>query len=253
MLRRVLPVAAAAALVLVPSSAWAVPESGIVSHFAFAGYFAEVHAQLPDGHTFYATLSQGHGQDHSESDGFLYVIVGQPCDPSTGQQCQPEASGSVYLTGDQVEFDRGLTGASVENVPLTLTTPGRWVWNSGLSGGPSDGGDPPLSPPPFSPPESSGPVYVPGTTEDVTVSLDFTGTGAVSRSAQHILADYCGADSVGCQSTGILARRTADATITLVRATQEIQTAKSSDGLLTYNQSVDNDTPSGTHPPSGTH
>jgi hypothetical protein len=249
LLRRVLPVAAAAAVVLVPSSAWAAPASGPVSHFAYAGYFAQVDAQLPDGRTVHATLSRYYGANHSVSDGFLDLTVGPPCDvASTGQQCLPGASGFAQLTGDQVEFDRGLTGASVEDGPLTLTTPGHYVWNSGVPGAPSDGGDPPpLGPPPFPPAESSGPVYVPETTEDVTVSLDFTGTGTISRSAQHILADYCGADSMGCQATGIGARRTADVTVTLAWASGETSALDSDAGLLTYDQAVDNATPAGAH------
>lgn len=226
MLRRVLPVAGAAALILVPSSAWAAPASGPVSHFAYAGYFAQVDTRLPDGRTVYATLSQYYGANHSESDGFLYLSVGPPCDvASTGQQCLPGASAFAELTGDQVEFDRGLTGASVEDVPLTLTTPAHYVWNSG----------------------STEAVFVPATTEDVTVSLAFTGTGTIDRSAQHILADYCGADSTGCQSTGIGARRTADVTVTLAWASGEPNALDSDAGLLTYDQSVDNVMPEDAH------
>jgi hypothetical protein len=251
LLRRVLPVVAAAALVLVPSSAWAAPAQGPVNHYGYAGQFAMVDAQLPGGRTVNATLTQYYGTNHSETSGFLSLSVQQPCDvASTGRQCLPGASGYAELTGDQVEFDRGLRGASVEDVPLTLTTPAYYSWSNTVAGGSlSNAGQPPLGMPPFPPAlgEPTGPVLVPGTSEDVTVSLEFTGTGSIDRSAQHTLADYCGMDSTGCQSTHVGAARTAEVTITLARASGETTTAASSTGLLTYDQSVDNATPAGAH------
>src|SRR3954463_11082182 len=55
-LRRVLPVAGAAALVLVPSSAWAAPAPGPVDHYSSAGYYATADVQLPDGRHLTASL-----------------------------------------------------------------------------------------------------------------------------------------------------------------------------------------------------
>ena len=213
MLRRVLPVAGAAALVLIPSSAWAVPDSGPVFHYAYQGYFATFDAGLPDGRHVSGTLSR-YGADPRDSSGSLVVQVQQPC--VVGGICAPPAYGFAELSGDQVEIDRGLRAASVKDVSVTLTTPSYL----GPDGPPTD---------------------------EVSVSVELTGTGTVTRSAEHILADYCGGDSTGCQSTGVGASRAADVTLTLEWVSGETDSGVSGTGLLTYDQSVNNATPSGAH------
>jgi hypothetical protein len=258
LLRRVLPVAGAAALVLVPSTAWAVPDQGPVDHYASAGYYATADVQLPDDRHLTASLSAGYAANRSDTVASLYLQLAPPCVVVPfGWPCAPSASGWVDVTGDQVEFDRGLRGASVDDVTLTLTTPSYYLPGSGVPGGPPTGGDisplppttgastdpytPPLGPPPFSPPPpgpSTPPVLVAATTEIVTVSLDFTGTGTVSRSAEHTVTD-CGSDSTGCQSTRIAAQRTADVTVTLRWESGETTTADSGTGWLTFGQGVD--------------
>lgn len=235
MLRRSLPVVAAAAAALAFTTGTASAAPAPVDHFAYAGYFATVDAHLLDGRTVTATLTQYYGENQSVSSGFLGIYVQPPCGvASTGRQCAPWAIGSTALSGDQVEFDRGLRGASVTDIPLTLTTPEHYVWNTGMPGGPSPDGMPPM------PGEPTGPVLVPEKIEAVTVSFDFTGTGAISRDAQHTLADYCGGDSTGCQSTGVTARRTADVVGALAWASGGTDSVTSGDGSLLFDQSVAN-------------
>jgi hypothetical protein len=237
-----------------------------VDHYLSDGYFATVEAELPDGRQVTASVSGRSRADQSEQQGFLSLSVGQPCVlvPYTGP-CIPSAYGSVDLTGHQVHFDRGLRTASVEDVTLTLTTPPSYLPGGGLPGGPLPGGGlppggdlPPYPPvggtdtdtpavPPTYPayPPSGGPtgsftppVLVPGTTEVVTVSLVFTGTGTVIRSAEHTVAD-CGEDSTGCQSMRLTAERTADVTVTVGWQDGDSVVSESDAGRLTYGKGVD--------------
>jgi hypothetical protein len=146
-----------------------------------------------------------------------------------------------------VDFDRGLSRASVDDVTLTLATPAYYLPGSGVPGGlPPGGGVPPggdtvpfPSPIGGSPGGSyTPPVLVPGTTEVVTVDLVLTGTGTVTRHAERVVT-YCGSDSTGCQSTRLLAERTADVTVTLGWESGLTTTADSDAGQLTYAQGVD--------------
>jgi hypothetical protein len=215
-----------------------------VNHSAYAGYFATADVQLADGRHVSASLTDYYGANHSASSGFLSLQVQQPCGVvPPGGMCPPSASGAAELSGDQLQIDRGLRGASAENVSLMLTTPAYYVWGAGVPGAfPTMGDVPPLGPPPFPPAQYTPPVLVPATTEVVTVSIEFTGTGTVSRDAQHTFAEYCGADSTGCQSTHVGAVRTADVTVTVGWASGGASSVSGS-GLLTYDQSVDVDTP----------
>jgi hypothetical protein len=242
LLRRVLPVAGAAALVLIPSSAWAAPDQGPVDHYLSSGYYATADVQLPDHRYLTASLSMGYTANHRDTVGSLYLQLAQPCVVvPLGAPCAPSASGWVDVTGDQVQFDRGLRGASVDDVTLTLTTPSYYLPGSGVSSGvvpPGDGITP-------FPPVDGGPTgaYIPPvkvaeTSEVVTVSLVLTGTDTVSRSAEHTVAD-CGSDSTGCQSTRIAAERSADVTVTLVWESGATTTANSGAGRLTFGQGVD--------------
>ena len=220
-----------------------------MDHYSAAGYYATVDAQLPDGRQLIATLYEAYEENHHATRGLLNLTVGHPCAfvPSPGV-CAPAANGWANLTGDQIEFDRGLRGASVDDVTLTLWTPAYYLPGSGVPGGlPPGGGVPPgdgTLPPPM-PPTGGGPggsyvppVLVPGTTEVVTVDLVLTGTGAISRHAEHVVTD-CGSDSTGCQSTRLLAERTADVTVTLGRESGVTTTADSHAGQLAYGQGVD--------------
>jgi hypothetical protein len=244
LLRRVLPVAGAAALALVPSTAWAAPADGPVDHYSSAIHYGSVDAQLPDGRRLIATLYEVYEENHHDTRGFLNLQLGQSCAfvPVPGA-CAPAANGWAELTGDQIEFDRGLRGASLDDVTLTLWTPAYYLPGSGVPGGLPPGGDVPPGdgtlPPPMPPGGSYiPPVLVPGTTEVVTVDFVFTGTGAVSRNAEHVVAD-CGWDSTGCQSTRLLAERTADVTVTLGWESGVSMTANSNAGQMAYAQAVD--------------
>jgi hypothetical protein len=208
-----------------------------VDQYWGAGYYGSAHAQLPDGRQVTATLTEGYAENHRDSHGFLSLQVRKPCVVVPfGGPCEPSATGWLELTGDQVEFDRGLRRGAVEDVTLTLTTPSYYQPGSGVPGGPPPGGGiPPLPPIGGNP---LGPILVPATSEAVTVSLVFTGTGEISRHAEHTVTD-CGADSTGCQSTRLAAERTADVTVTLGWASGDTTTADSDAGQLFYGQGVD--------------
>ena len=153
-----------------------------MDHYSAAGYYATVDAQLPDGRQVIATLYEAYEENHHATRGLLNLTVGHPCAfvPSPGV-CAPAASGWANLTGDQIEFDRGLRGASLDDVTLTLWTPGYYLPGSGVPGGLPPSGDVPPGdgtlPPPM-PPEGaySPPVLVPVKTKSTVTTSVVPGT-----------------------------------------------------------------------------
>jgi hypothetical protein len=241
-------VAGAATVVLAPSTAWAAPSGLPVDHYFSAGYHATAEFQLPDGREVRASLSENRSADQRDRRGFLSVDVLTPCAPAPC--ASSTASGSTDLPDEEVTFDRGLRAASVENVLLTLTTPPRVLPGPGLPpggslppvgsfppvgylppvGGPSVGGPPTA---PYTPP-----VMAPAQTEQVTVTLEFTGTGSVDRSAGHEYTDC--SDTGMCQSTRLSAARSAHAVLALVHEDGGSDAGETDEGSLSFQQGVDN-------------
>jgi hypothetical protein len=180
-LRRSLPVAAVAAAVfaLVPATASATPAQAPVETFVFPQYHAASStALLPDGRTLFVSLTE----DRSRPDVRATLSVGTyrevsyPC-PEWMQQPGPctvqmdSQSGSVELGEDQYDIDRSLGGAWVTEVEVPIVV----GYNYG-AGFPT-------------PIEENRPA-----------SVVFTGTGPVTRGAEHggscVLAEGCQAITV---------------------------------------------------------
>ena len=145
MLRRVLPVVAgAAAVLLVPSTAVATPAPAPVENL-MTGWGYTAHAEevpLSDGRSASVTLWKYHPKGGGPSIGHLSVQLwtGYPCLeypwPEPGDEVDPEpvpgtcrggwTSGSVELSGAEVQLDRNLRTASVDalvEVPVSDWTP----------------------------------------------------------------------------------------------------------------------------------
>jgi hypothetical protein len=136
-----------------------------------AGYHATAEAVLPDGRLARVSLGEHRGASQDGWRGYLGLDVRR--DANSWQA----ASGFAQLTDDQVEFSRNLGGASATDIPVTLVTYG---WGS------------------------TGPTQ---TTEDVIVSVVFTGTGDVTRDTYR--GDLCGDGGRECQSVRVDAHRDA--------------------------------------------
>lgn len=206
MLRRVLPVTvAAAALVAAPSTASATAPQAHVENIFFAAYSGSADLALPDGHRLMATLSEYRGASQNGWSGELHVEVtdGSCSEDSCGMI---DAWGDATLTDAQVAFSRDMDSGSAVDVPLTLYTP-----------------------------SSSSDLLAEPTTEQVTVSITVTGTGAVTRDSSK--GDMCGDGSRVCQSHRLSAQR--DAT---VEASFDGQSA-SGLGHLDYDLSTDTAAP----------
>jgi hypothetical protein len=229
--RRLLVVAGAATVVLAPSTAWAAPSGSPVDHYFAAGYHATAEFQLPDGREVRASLTENRSADHRDRRGFLSVDVLTPCAPAPCASWT--ASGSTDLTDEQVTFDRGLRAASVENVMLTLTTSARVLPGPGL---PPGGYLPPVGGPPTAP--YTPPVIAPAQTEQVTITLEFTGTGSVDRHAGHEYTDC--SDTGMCQSTRLSAERSAHTVMSLVHEDGGSDAGETDEGSLSFLQGVDN-------------
>jgi hypothetical protein len=266
MSRRALPVAlAAAALVFVPSTASAEPAVA-VAHFGGVSYSADAEFTLLDGRHVFANLSRHTLGGRQEWAGFLSIRV-QPACMSDPEPCwgEGEWTGSTALRAEEVSFDRSLRTASVHDVTLTLSAPydpdpaedvpdeeppGEDVppwdgdedvpsWDEVVPGDevPGDEAGPGDEELPPSDGEFQWPD-IPVLEEDITVSLEFTGTGTVTRSADHAYT-WCGEGIASCQSNRLYANRTADAVVTLVWAGGHGDTGTSITSTLSYAQGVD--------------
>ena len=180
MLRRSLSVAfAAAGLALVPGTASATPAQAPVETFVIPQYHAASStALLPDGRTLFVSLTE----DRSGSDVRATLTVGTyrevsyPC-PEWIQQPGPctvqmdHQSGHVELGEDQYDIDRTLGGASVTEVEV-----------------------------PFVVGYDYGAGFPTAIEENRSVSVVFTGTGLVTRGAEH--GGSCLLDE-GCQAVTV--------------------------------------------------
>jgi hypothetical protein len=172
LLRRALPVAvAAAAFVLVPTTASATPAQAPVENMFSAGYYATAEMVLSDGRLASVSLSEYRGASQDGWHGSLGLSVRR--DANSWQA----ASGYAQVTDEQVDFRRNLGGASAIDIPVTLVTYG---W---------------------------GPTGPTQTKEDVIVSVVFTGTGDVTRETYR--GDMCGDGGRTCQSVRVGAHREA--------------------------------------------
>jgi hypothetical protein len=81
------------------------------------------------------------------------------------------------------------------------------------------------------------PVIIPAQSEEVTITLEFTGTGTVSRDAEHQYTDC--SDTGMCQSTRLSAERAAHLVVTVDRTDGESETFETDQARLFYAQGVD--------------
>ena len=161
MLRRVLPVAtAAAALVAIPSTAWATAPQAPVENIFSAGYYGSTDFVLPDGRHVDAVLSEYRGASQNGWSGALSLYVTEGSCPDDPSCVTSDSWGTAILTEAQVAFSRNLDSASAVDVHMTL-------WTS---------------------PSSTDYLAEP-TAEQVTVSIVFSGTGAVARDSSK--GDMC--------------------------------------------------------------
>lgn len=185
MSRRALPIAlVAAAIVLAPATASAGPQQSFAAVQPSESFYATTEVVLPDGRHAQATLGEYRSGIRGSWSGSLSLQVWEevPCDQPWG--CGgSRPSGYASLTDDQVQFTRNLSRAAAVDIPVTLTSAS---WGSG--------------------------GYT-QTTEQVTVSVVFTGTGAITRTADR--GDVCGDGSPGCLSLRTSADRAATATVTV--------------------------------------
>jgi hypothetical protein len=177
-LRRALAVAfAAASLALVPGAASATPAHAPVDTFVIPQYHAvSSTALLPDGRTLYVSLTE----DRRRTDVVATLNVGTyrevsfPCPEGWAGPCSYQTdnqSGFVELTADQYDVDRSLGGAWVTEVLVPFVS---YDYSSGF------------------PPKV--------VEENRLVSVVFTGTGEVSRGAEH--GGECLLDP-GCQAISV--------------------------------------------------
>jgi hypothetical protein len=124
-LRRVLPVAAAAAVVLVPSAAWATPAQAPVDTFkgsSYSGFANDI--VLSNGWHAIANLGKGSDTTQRQGWGFVSLEVWDPSHCVEDDGCYaPHQYWSAQLTAGQVDFDRNLRTASVRNLTVELPDP----------------------------------------------------------------------------------------------------------------------------------
>jgi hypothetical protein len=183
-LRRALAVAfAAAGLALVPATASATPEPAPVENYSGTSFSASTQAVLFDGRTVRISLGENRsaGLDSRAS---LFVTTFRQSSCPWGP-CQTEfAATSVELSAAQLDFDGGLSGVSVTDVPVTFV---RYVFDPATYA--------------YSPVE-----------ETLSLSVVLTGAGPVARSASH--GPVCGDGSRECQAIRVEASRAAVSEIT---------------------------------------
>jgi hypothetical protein len=186
MSRRALPVAvAAAALVLVPSTASATPDHAPVDNLTGDTYAAHAAVRLSDGRQVHASLSESR---YSPREGWraMVSLSIQPAGPCWPTSACDSGTGYAFVEVDprDLDIDRGLTGASVTDLDLTLQ---RWSFREDFTVEPVE--------------------------EDVTVSLLFAASGDLVHDAYH--GDWCGDGSQPCQGTRIDLSRDALAEVTV--------------------------------------
>jgi hypothetical protein len=166
----------------VPGTASATPEQAPVSTFTGSSYSGYALFQLEDGRQVSASISQSRDNVSGGWQPSLSLWISKncypvACDAGTGYASAP-------LTADQVDFDRGLREFALPEMTVALQ---RTSWNpvTGLR----------------------------VSEEEVSVGLVFTGTGKVSRWAEH--GKVCGDGERECESIRNYANRDAVATLTL--------------------------------------
>jgi hypothetical protein len=204
-LRRSLAVAAlaAATVVLVPGTASATPEPAPVENIFSASYGANTEVVLPDGRHAQVYLGEYRGASEDGWRGQLSVSLWSETPCWGGRTCQTgRVSGYTQLTDDQADFGRNLDSASATGIPVTI---GSWLYTPG--------------------------VGMTRTEEQLTVSVEFTGTGQVERDTYR--GDMCGDGGRECQSIRVDSHRGATATVSV---DDQVATGE---GSLSYTQGVD--------------
>lgn len=182
MLSRALTVAVAAAgLALVPAAASATPEQAPVENYMSTQYYGTATVAMSGDRTAEISLMEDRSTG-PEARASLYVSMHReaPCPWGSGVCSTDRALAFVSLRDEQVEFDRNLGRAAVTDLPVEIVRYGGW------------------------------PTYTP-TVEHVTISVVLTGTGPVSRDADHATECPMGGE---CQSIRVEASRAAVSTVT---------------------------------------
>jgi hypothetical protein len=179
-LRRLVPLTllSATAVLVVPSTASAAPAEGPVGVSHLDSYYASASVPLPTGETAVATLLRYRYTGDMTWHDDVMVTLGTPC--GGGQQlCGGTDHDSGEVADDQVVFGADLRAAGV-TAPITLRS--------------YDGAT--------------------GETREISASLTFTGTGAISRTS-YGSTNCAESGEPGCHSRREEATRAADVTVSI--------------------------------------
>jgi hypothetical protein len=214
---------------------------------------------LPNGWHATASLSNSRGTNlrHGVANLYLDVWTTYPC---WGEVCESHSSASADLSPAQVDMDRSLRTASVSDVSVELVDPATWVPDPLPDGeGPGNAPEPWTGEDPGTVVDDPGTVVEdpgtvvddPGNGEDpwtgedpdvplpvepepmtLTVSLAFTGTGLIDRTANHY--NMCGDGDRECQAIRVEAQRAAVAQLVIGD-----QRGRTTDGSLFFGRFID--------------
>jgi hypothetical protein len=177
--------AIAAVVALVPGAASAAPGQDPPKNTFRADYSVSGVVELPDGRQAQYSLAEYREAAQDGWTAVLYLSTWTERDCGDWQ-CQDDyVSGQTTLDAKDVHFARNLSAARAIRVPVMLQT-FEWTWPDGFT-------------------------YT--DVEEVIVSVDFTGSGAVNRSNHH--GDLCSDGQTACQAMSIRSSRPAVGTLTV--------------------------------------
>jgi hypothetical protein len=229
MLRRSLPVVAAtaAAFVLVPGSASAMPDQAPVDNYYAAHYRATADIPLSHDRLVTAELVRIQAPNRTDWRASLHLQITTPCTAAASSCVPSTTSADLDLTDDQVSFDRRLRRASVTGVTVTFSSP---TSGGGIGYGPPM--DAVLLPGGGTPVGGQVSALPSAPNGDVVVSLTFVGTGALTHDVAHVYGP-CGDGSTDCPTLWVDDARDASAVLTL-----DDESSKPAAARLTYEKSV---------------
>jgi hypothetical protein len=186
LLRRVLAVALAAAIfAVVPGAASAAPHQDAPKNTFRADYAVSGQVTLPDGRQAQYSLAEHRDAASGGWTASLYLSTWTYRDCGMWQCQENLLIGQTALDADDVHFARNLSQARAVDVPVVLQS---WTWSWPEGGTYTD-------------------------VEEVTVSLEFTSSGPVSRSNYH--GDLCSDGQTACQANSLQSSRDAVGTLTV--------------------------------------